>query len=172
MILVDTSVWIEVMRRRDPLDLVRTVVIDEVVTCLPVIQEILQGISDPGAYRVAHGALFALPILENPLGSDVFVEAADLFRAARRAGLSVRSSVDCLIAACAIRHDVTVLHRDRDFSSLARVSQLREKRVRISVAHIAASRHQRRTVRSQLLDAAPENPDSWRLIDATRASSR
>jgi predicted nucleic acid-binding protein len=54
MILVDTSVWIEVLRRRAPFDLERTVSLDEVVTCLPVIQEILQGISDPSACRVAH----------------------------------------------------------------------------------------------------------------------
>jgi predicted nucleic acid-binding protein len=129
MILVDTSVWIEVLRRRHPFDLERTVSLDEVVTCLPVIQELLQGISDPGAHRVAHDALFALPILESPLGSDVFVEAVNLFRSARRAGITVCSSVDCLIAACALRHDVTVLHRDRDFSSLACVSPLREQRV-------------------------------------------
>ena len=44
--------------------------------------------------------------------------------AARRAGLTVRSSVDCLIAACAIRHSLTVLHHDRDFDLLAKVSAL------------------------------------------------
>jgi len=41
----------------------------------------------------------------------------------------VRSSVDCLIAACALRHDLDVLHRDRDFPVLARVSRLRQRRV-------------------------------------------
>ena len=50
-----------------------------------------------------------------------------LYRAARRAGLTVRSSVDCLIAACAIRHGFTVLHRDRDFPVLAKISPLFER---------------------------------------------
>jgi predicted nucleic acid-binding protein len=129
MILVDTSVWVEVLRRREPLDLERIVPLEDVVTCLPVIQELLQGIADPGPYRVAREALFALPIIEAPLPSERFVEAADLYRAARRAGLTVRSSVDCLIAACALRHDISVLHRDRDYAALARVSPLRERRL-------------------------------------------
>lgn len=129
MILVDTSVWIEVLRKHQPLDLESLVAFDEVVVCLPVIQEILQGIRDEASYRVAQGALLSMPILESPMGEEVFVEAAQLFRAARRAGLTIRSGVDCLIAACAIRHDVTVLHRDRDFTALARVSTLRTKQV-------------------------------------------
>jgi hypothetical protein len=41
--------------------------------------------------------------------------------------LTVRSGVDCLIAACAIRNDLVVLHHDRDYSALARVSPLRER---------------------------------------------
>lgn len=39
MTLVDTSVWIEVFRRQDPLDIEAVVPFDEVVTCLPVVQE-------------------------------------------------------------------------------------------------------------------------------------
>jgi predicted nucleic acid-binding protein len=58
---------------------------------------------------------------------QVFLEAADLFRSARRAGVTVRSSVDCLIAACAIRHQIEVLHIDRDFAGLARLSSLRDR---------------------------------------------
>ena len=130
MILVDTSVWVEVFRRRAPLDLEAIVPLDEVVTCLPVIQELLQGIAEPSAHRLAHESLFALPVVESPLPAERFVEAADLFRSARRAGLTVRSFFDCLVAARALRHDVAVLHRDRDYAALARVSSLREMRVR------------------------------------------
>jgi predicted nucleic acid-binding protein len=39
----------------------------------------------------------------------------------------VRSSADCLITACALRHDLQVLHRDRDFAKIARVSALRHR---------------------------------------------
>lgn len=47
--------------------------------------------------------------------------------ATARPGLTVRSSVDCLIAACAIRHDLEVLHRDRDYPALAGISALRQR---------------------------------------------
>jgi len=127
--LVDTSVWIAVFRRRRPLDLEAFVSLDEVVTCLPVVQEVLQGFDDEQAFRLASTSMWALPMVESPLGEDVFREAAGLHRTARRTGLTVRSSVDCLIAACALRHDLEVLHDDRDFPALANVSGLRQRRV-------------------------------------------
>ena len=60
MTLVDTSIWIEVFRKNRPLDLTAQVPFDDVVTCLPVIQEVLQGIREERAYRVARDAMLAL----------------------------------------------------------------------------------------------------------------
>ena len=128
MTLIDTSIWIEVFRQRHPLDLSRLVDFDDVVTCLPVVQEVLQGFRDEGAYREARDAMLALPVVESPLGIDVVLEAAGLYRTARARGVTVRSSVDCVIAACALRHDLEVLHRDRDFDAIARVAPLRQRR--------------------------------------------
>jgi predicted nucleic acid-binding protein len=127
VILVDSSVWIETFRARQPLDLAQAVDFDEIVTCLPVVQEVLQGFRDETAYRRARESMLSLPIVESPLAESVFAQAIDLYRNARRGGLTVRSSVDCLIAACAIRHDLEVLHRDRDYPVLARVSPLRHR---------------------------------------------
>jgi predicted nucleic acid-binding protein len=127
VILVDTSVWVELFRKTRPLDLEARVVFDDIVTCLPVVQEVLQGFREDVAYRLAHQAMLALPIVESPMSAAVFEDAIGLFRRARRQGLTVRSSVDCLIAACALRHDLEVLHRDRDFPKIARVSDLRQR---------------------------------------------
>jgi hypothetical protein len=127
MILLDTSVWVEAFRKRSRIQLGEQVDLDDVVTCLPIIQEVLQGFRDDAAYRKAHAAMFAFPVLESPLTRIVFEDAVRLYRAARRAGLTIRSSVDCLIAACALRHDVEVVHIDRDFTDLARISALRER---------------------------------------------
>jgi predicted nucleic acid-binding protein len=74
--------------------------------------------------------MLAMPIVESPVGVDVYAEAIDLYRAARRLGLTVRSSVDCLIAACALRHQLEVQHCDRDFDALARISALRSRKVK------------------------------------------
>jgi predicted nucleic acid-binding protein len=125
--LVDTSVWIEVFRAQRPFDLVATIPFEEVVTCLPVVQEVLQGFRDQSPYRLARDAMLALPLVESPMTVDLVEDAVGLYRAARRQALTVRSSVDCLIAACAIRHDLDVLHRGRDFPKIARVSALRER---------------------------------------------
>ena len=127
MILVDTSVWIEVFRRRRPLDLTAIVDFDDVATCLPIVQEVLQGFRDEKAYRTARDAMLSLPIVESPLREEVFMDAVDLFRTARKTGRTVRSSTDCLIAACALRSDMEMLHRDRDFAVLAEISTLRER---------------------------------------------
>lgn len=68
--------------------------------------------------------MLALPLGVSPLTAGVFLSAADLCHAVRRSGLSVRTGTDCLIAACGLKHGLTVLHRDRDFDVLARVSHL------------------------------------------------
>jgi len=55
----------------------------------------------------------------------MFLEAAELFRQGRRRGYTIRSSVDCLIAAVAIHNRVPVWHQDRDFTAIARYTSLR-----------------------------------------------
>lgn len=129
MVLVDTSVWIEVFRKSTRLDFDSLVDFDEVVTCLPVVQEVLQGFNAEPAFTKARQAMLSLPIVESPLGPDVFLHAVDLYRAARRGGWTVRSSADCVIAACAIRHHLEVLHLDRDFDVLAQVSPLQARNI-------------------------------------------
>ncbi|MCY4509456.1 MAG: PIN domain-containing protein [Acidobacteria bacterium] len=116
-------------RRRPRVDLGSTIGVEAVVTCLPVLQEVLQGFRDDRAFRVARDAMLAFPIVEAPLETAVFEDAVDLFRLARRAGVTVRSSVDCLIAVCAVRNDLTVLHHDRDFDQLARIAPLRARNI-------------------------------------------
>jgi len=129
VILVDSSVWVEFFRRDSDLDLESHLDLEEVVTCLPVIQEVLQGFDDQRTYLLARDAMFAFPVVESPLSEDVHLLAVDLCRSARRAGLTIRSSIDCLIGACALRNSLTVAHHDRDFDALAKVSLLEVRRI-------------------------------------------
>jgi hypothetical protein len=130
MLLVDTSVWIEVFRKSPPIRLQSVVNFDEIVTCLPVIQEVLQGFGDEKAFRIARESMYALPVVESPLRQEVFDDAILLYRQARRIGVTVRSGVDCLIAACALRHELAVLHHDRDFGQLTKISPLRARELK------------------------------------------
>ena len=124
MFLVDTSVWIEVFRQGPRFNLEEVVNLDEIVTCLPVIQEVLQGFGDERAFRIASESMHGFPIVESPMRVACFDEAIRLYRSARRMGFTVRSGVDCLIAACAMQHGLTVLHHDRDFDVLAKIAPL------------------------------------------------
>jgi hypothetical protein len=129
VILVDSSVWVAVMSKRPPFRIDDLVEATEIVTCLPVIQEVLQGFDDDKAFEDARDALYALPVIGDPLTGELFDEAITIYRDARHKGITIRSSVDCLIAACAIRHKVPILHRDRDFDLLARIGPLQSRRV-------------------------------------------
>jgi predicted nucleic acid-binding protein len=61
-LLVDTSAWVEVFRRPQRIRLAQIAEdLDRVVTCLPVIQEVLQGFDDERAFRIAHTAMYAWP---------------------------------------------------------------------------------------------------------------
>lgn len=128
MVLVDTSAWIEVFRRGG-ISQAQVAPFDEIVTCPPIIQEVLAGFRDESAYRTARTALLALPCVDAPMPLDAYVSAADLYRAARRRGVTVRSMVDCLIATSALRHGLTLVHRDRDFDAIAKVAPLDHRRV-------------------------------------------
>ena len=126
-LLVDTSVWIEIFARPARLSIDDFIEDrDRIVTCLPVIQEVLQGFDDERAFRIARTAMYALPCVDSPLPDRLFDEAVDLYRRARRAGVTVRSSIDCLIAASAVRYHLTVVHNDRDYVHLSRIVALNE----------------------------------------------
>jgi predicted nucleic acid-binding protein len=132
-LLVDTSAWIEIFRRPPAITLEHLGGdLDRAVTCLPIIQEVLQGFRDEPAFRAARAAMYSLPCVESPLSVSVVEEAVDIYRRARRAGVTVRSSVDCLIAACAIRYQLTVVHADRDYPAIATIAPLRERNIRQS----------------------------------------
>jgi predicted nucleic acid-binding protein len=65
-----------------------------------------------------------LPLLSVDARLD-FRDAASIYRACRLGGTGVRNLADCLIAAVAIRNDVTLAHKDADFDAVARVTRLR-----------------------------------------------
>jgi predicted nucleic acid-binding protein len=125
VILVDTSAWIEFLRATNTSadQSVQEALAGEIATCDPVRMELLAGARsdrNPGDLR----GLLSRAVHLSTRPSD-YDDAALLYRRARASGLTVRRLVDCLIAAIAIRHDVPVLHADRDFTALAECSTLR-----------------------------------------------
>ena len=102
MVLVDTSVWIEVFARPTRLDLESQVELDEIVVCLPVIQEVLQGFRNDGAFRLARDSMLAFPIVESPLVQEVFEEAVAFVP--QRATDRAYHSIECRLPDCCLCH--------------------------------------------------------------------
>ena len=123
MILVDTSVWIDFLTRRSRPPKAQPKITD-FVTCPPVVQEILQGFTEQSSYTSFEDRLLAFPCLSEPVPLDLYVKAAAIYREGRRKGYTIRSAVDCLVAAIAIEHSIPVWHRDRDFATIARYTPL------------------------------------------------
>ncbi len=124
LVLVDTSVWIDLLGKQKKFK-IEAESISKIGTCLPVIQEVLQGIKDDLVHQRLKESFMAFPCLQNPLSRDLFLHASDLFRSGRKRGLTIRSSVDCLIAAIAIKESVPIWHDDRDFDVIARYADLK-----------------------------------------------
>lgn len=133
MNLVDTSVWVDYLRGRPTVAAERLRVLADapadIACCEPVAMELLAGADDEAVHARIELLVNGLPTLRLDPALD-YRAAAELFRAVRRSGRTVRSLNDCLIAAVALRHDVVVLHKDADFDALAAVSALRTESLR------------------------------------------
>ena len=127
--IIDTSAWIDYSQNPDGElgDAVeRALEAGRAMTTDVIRLELLVGLS-PGARRGMNGILASCQNLRQEHVFDV-EEALGLFDRCRRAGATIRSSNDCLIAAIAIRNEVPVLHMDKDFDVIARYTKLQALR--------------------------------------------
>lgn len=128
MVLVDTSVWIDVFRDASGAkrDLLRETVADEEILFTRFTElELLQGCRDEDEWELLHSYLITQDYLElTPLS---WTEAARIYFELRRQGETVRSPIDCCIAQACLDHDALLLHRDGDFQKIARVRPLRQR---------------------------------------------
>jgi predicted nucleic acid-binding protein len=125
-LFVDTSVWSLALRRDGPEpgaevnELRRSLELGEpVLTTGLVLQELLQGFSGPKAREQIIERFSALPLLV-PDRED-HVAAAGLRNEGRRKGVQI-GTVDALLAQLCVRHSLTLLTTDGDFTNLAKVS--------------------------------------------------
>jgi predicted nucleic acid-binding protein len=120
-VLVDTSVWADFFNdhpspeQRALADLFTGD--NEICTCGVVVAEVFQGLrKDEGRTQLSD--LFRDLTYLEPAGIDLYFRAADLYRALRRRGKTIRSTIDCLIAVLAEEHGCSVLARDRDMKTI------------------------------------------------------
>ena len=122
MMLIDTSVWIDHFNGHASPEAarLRKAITDheEIALCGIVLTEILLGLRSNEQARKVENLLNAFTWLPEPDKND-YVKAASIFRHCRSKGVSIRSTIDCLIASLCIRHQVPILTKDRDFHQIA-----------------------------------------------------
>ena len=125
MILVDTSVWIDFLRghETDAVTSLDAIMTQGYVFGLTgvIYQELLQGADSQANYeRLVE--YFSSQRFYHPRDNTVsYARAAALYRRCREAGVTIRSTIDCLIAQVAIEHDLLLLHSDRDYLAMSSV---------------------------------------------------
>lgn len=128
MILVDSSVWIDYFRgdaspqadRLDALLGAEPLAIGDLI-----LVEVLQGFADPKQFDQARKLLATLAPVDLG-GHRIAVQAARYHRALRGFGVTVRKTIDTVIATRCIVDGYTLLHRDRDFEPFVKHFGLRE----------------------------------------------
>lgn len=127
MILVDSSVWIDYFKGTvSP----QTEKLDSLLGQQPlaigdlILTEVLQGFDDDRDFHGARKMLTSLMVVELG-GQEIAIQAAKNFRALRRLGVTVRKTIDTVIATRCIEDGYDLLHADRDFDPFARHLGLR-----------------------------------------------
>ena len=127
MIVVDTTVWVHLLNGQDsaPVRRCAGLIEDGAPVGLTdiVFTEVLQGLRTDREVATVERHLREFPILRLASLED-YALAASLYRQARRAGVTIRKTLDCLIAAPCVRTGSPILHADRDFDLLASCTAL------------------------------------------------
>ena len=124
MVLVDSTVWIDLLRNRATVHVVRLrklVELGEAAAAPVILQEVLQGAADRAAFAKLQRYFLGIPLAGTGRVVELHVAAAELYARARWRAVTPRSSHDCLIAVIAIEADMPLLHDDRDFERLAEI---------------------------------------------------
>ena len=123
--IIDTSAVIEFLRGTGSRThrALAQVLRDEVPVWIPavVLQEVLQGARDASHFVRLQAQLDQLPVFEPEDTHELHRQAALLFARCRWQGVTVRSPMDCVVAACALETGMPLLALDRDFSGIAHI---------------------------------------------------
>ena len=129
MILVDTSVLIDLFKGRENevTRRFRSLLQQQVplgITSV-IYQEILQGAKTEKEYATLKEYLSSQRFFHPKDPVESYARAASIYFICRRKGITVRSTIDCLIAQIALEHDLFLLHNDADFIAMAPIIGLR-----------------------------------------------
>ena len=128
MILIDSTVWINFFADQQTAEVSKFESFvneeEDLCVCGVIMTELLQGISDDQEFQKTKTLLAEMIYL--PMSSTTFIQSAEIYRTLRKIGITIRKTIDFLIAALCIEHEVQLLHNDRDFTFIADHFPLRQ----------------------------------------------
>ena len=130
MLLIDTSVWIKLFgdsKGKFKQTLIEAIDSKDYYLSRFTQTELLQGARNEKEWSELNNYLSTQDYIDPSIGSYPY--AARIYYELRCQGITVRNTIDCLIAASAIEHDLLLLHDDRDFEAIASGTALNETRV-------------------------------------------
>jgi predicted nucleic acid-binding protein len=127
MVIVDTTVWIDYLRGLENPETIwldrelqqQRLGLTDLILC-----EVLQGIRGQDEFTLVQADLLRFQVFETG-GSALAVAAAENYRELRRRGVTVRKTIDCLIATFCLLAEHQLLHRDHDFDPFESLLGLR-----------------------------------------------
>jgi hypothetical protein len=129
MILADTSVLIDFLEGRETESgqRLKTVLQQGIPFGINsfIYQEVLQGAKSEKEYRLLKKYLETQRFYHPKDLVESFAKAAKIYFDCRRKGVTIRSTIDCIIAQTAIEHDLFLLHNDSDYDAMASVIPLK-----------------------------------------------
>ena len=129
MILVDTSVLIDLFKgaSNGPANRMREVLGHQIpfgITSV-IYQEVLQGAKSDKEYNLLRDYLSSQRFFHPQDAVKTYEDAARIYFSCRKKGVTIRNTIDCLIAQIALEQDLALLHNDRDFDAMAPIIKLR-----------------------------------------------
>jgi predicted nucleic acid-binding protein len=128
MVLVDTTVWIDLFNKNETEKVLKFEELignsEDICICGIIVTEILQGIQSDKQFIHVQGILNDLIYLETTM--DTHTYAAQIYRNCGKAGYTIRKSADCLIAAICIQQSTFILHNNRDFDYISKLFPLQK----------------------------------------------
>ena len=131
MLLIDTFVWIEVLRDKSKIKAAKLkTIIGNRNYYLPIFtkMELLQGCKDEREWNKLSLYLANQNYLE-PDYKIIWENTARLYFELQRKGITIRSNIDCAIAIMAMENNLILYHRDRDFDAIAQHTVLKQKKI-------------------------------------------
>lgn len=122
MIVVDSSVWIDYFNgvATDRTECLHTLLGEELVLMGDIIlTEVLQGFKKDSEFRKARQLLDTF-LCKEMLGRDLAIKSAQNYRRLRQKGITLRKTIDVMIATFCIESNLALLHSDKDFESMSR----------------------------------------------------